>query len=83
MIGSRLFLNIRQTLLHPNPTLLSLSTIEMRPCGPSIEITDQDHSQSSATSPQTQNKPYLATTLVEKNTPWRESFEGDLYVKEV
>ena len=79
MTGTRLFLNVRQKLLHPDPTTVqTMSTFEMRPYGPSIEITDSDPDCSciSTYSP-SEPEPNSATTLVDKNS-WRENMDGDV-----
>lgn len=81
MTGSRLFLNIRERLLHPNTTTIrSLSTLEMRPLPerPSlVATTDLEHSRPATTSPQNDClEPDSATTLVDNNTPWGETTNG-------
>jgi hypothetical protein len=74
MTGSRLFLNVREKLLHPNSTTeQSLSTFQMRPYGPSIEIPDLD---CLAATMRNKIEPDSATTLVGERAPWDEDLDG-------
>lgn len=70
MVGSRLFLNVREKLLHPNPTIeQSMSSFEMRP----YTLTDPDGIGIGPPSPLASNsEPNSATTLIAKHTPWAE-----------
>jgi len=74
MVGSRLFLNVREKLLHPNPTFgQTLSTFEMKPYGSGVDNDDATglHPPSLVTSPSSSgSEPNSATALFAKHTPW-------------